>query len=118
MEKSYNEFLDIGIPDFFMNLLSCHGLMKSMNFTLVSLCPSRILEYYFSKGFVILERNSNNLSRIANNVKQKIHSMDMHDSDYVLIFTTGIPYISNTLNKLWIPSDFHSSYMQTIYNDK
>ena len=42
----------------------------------------------------------------------------MHDSDYVLIFTTGIPYISNTLNKLWIPSDFHSSYMQTIYNDK
>ena len=44
----------------------------------------------FSKGFVILELNSNNLSIITNNEKQRIHAMYMHDSDYVMIFTTEI----------------------------
>ena len=50
-----------------------------------------MLEYYFSKGFAILERNSNHLSRIANNAKQIIHAMDVHDSDFVMICTTAIP---------------------------
>ena len=44
--------------------------------------------------------------------------MDTHDSDYVMICTTAIPPISNTLKKFWIPSYFHSSYIQTIYNNK
>ena len=101
-----------------MNLLLCHGFTKNMNSTLILLCPSRLLEYYLSKGFLILEQNPNNLSIIANNEKQRIHTMDMHDSDYVMIFNIEITSISNNLKKLWIPSDMHSSYIQTIYNDK
>ena len=44
--------------------------------------------------------------------------MDMHDSDYVMTCTMVIPFISNTLNKLLLKSDFHSSHIQTIYNGK
>ena len=62
-----------------------------------------MLEHYFSKGFVILEFNSNNLSIIENNAKQRIHSMDMNDSECVMICNTAIPSISNSLKKLWIP---------------
>ena len=64
----------------------------------------------------MLERNSNNLFIIENEVKQIIHAMDMNDSDYVMTFTTAIPSISINLNKLWIKSGFHSSYIKTIYN--
>ena len=68
--------------------------------------------------FVALERNSNNLLRIGNSAKQRMHATDMHDSNYVMIYTTEIISISNTLKKLLIPLDLHSSYIQTIYNDK
>ena len=52
-----------------------------------------MLEYYFSKGFVVSERNSNHLNIIANEAKHIIHAMDMHDSDYVITCTTAIPSI-------------------------
>ena len=39
---------------FLINLLSYHSLMKNINSNVVLLSLSWILEYYFSKGFVIL----------------------------------------------------------------
>ena len=108
--------MGIGIPYLFIKLFSCHGFMKNTNYLVILLCPSRMLGYCFSKGFVMLERNSNNLFIIENEVKQIIHAMDMNDSDYVMTFTTAIPSISINLNKLWIKSGFHSSYIKTIYN--
>ena len=55
--ESFYEFLGIGIPDLLMNLFSCHGFMKNIKFTVVFLCPSQMLKYYCSKGFVMFERN-------------------------------------------------------------
>ena len=66
----------------------------------------------------MLECNSKNLIRIVDEAKQRINAMDMHDSDYVIIFTTLITSISKTLNNLWMPSEYHSSYIKTIYNGK
>ena len=53
-----------------------------------------------------------------NDAKQRIHAVNMHDSDYVMTFTKSIISISNTLKKLWIHSDLHSYYIQTIYSGK
>ena len=39
----------------------------------------------------------------------------MHDSDYVMTCTTAIVSISNTLKKLLLQYDLHSSYNQTKY---
>ena len=44
--------------------------------------------------------------------------MDMYDSDYVMTCNTAITSISNTLKKLLLQSNFHSSYINTIYNGK
>ena len=46
------------------------------------------------------------------------NAVDIHDSDYVMNCTTAITSISNTLKKLLLQSDFHSSYIQTKYNGK
>ena len=40
-----------------------------------------MLEYYFSKGFAILECNTNGLARLLNEVKQIIHAEDMDNSE-------------------------------------
>ena len=93
--------------------------MKNINSTIVLLCNSRKLEYYFSKGFVILERNPNNKSIISNEAKQIIHTMDMNDSDYVMLCTTVIFFrIKHPLKGFFTQSYLHSSYIQTIYNNK
>ena len=47
-----------------------------------------------------------------------IHAMDMHDSEYVMTCTTTINSISNTLKKLLLQYDLHSSYNKTKYNDE
>ena len=68
-----NRILSIGIPDLLMNLLSCHGFSKNINYVVTLKCPKRMLECYFSKGFTILECNTNNLEKLLNAVKQRIH---------------------------------------------
>ena len=60
----FNKLLGIGIPYLLMNLILCHGFKKKTNSTVILLWPSRMLESYFSKGFVMLECNSNNLTII------------------------------------------------------
>ena len=57
-----------------MNLLSYHGFPKNIQSIAILKFPKRMLEYYFSKLFGILEYNFNNLAKIPNEVKQIIHA--------------------------------------------
>ena len=51
----YNNLLGIGIPDLLLNVLSCHGFLKNNDYVVILQFPNRTSEYYFKKGFVILE---------------------------------------------------------------
>ena len=66
----------------------------------------------------MLEHNSMKLTRVANESKQITNATDMHDSKYVMTCNTAITSISNTLKKLLLQSNFHSSYIETIFNGK
>ena len=55
VDKYFNRTLGIGIPDLLMNLLSCHIFLKNIKYIVIIKCPKSMLEYYFSKGFGILE---------------------------------------------------------------
>ena len=39
----------------------------------------------------------------------------MHDSDYVMTYTTEVTFISNTLNKLLLQYYLYSSHNQNLY---
>ena len=54
-DKSFDRILGIGIPDLLMNFMSCHGFLKNINSVVILKCPKRMLEYYLSKRFTILE---------------------------------------------------------------
>ena len=116
--KYFNTFLGIGIQYMLMNLLTFHGFTKNIKCIVILKCPKRMLEYYFLKGFGILECNSNNLKKIPNLAKQMIHAEETHHSAYVMTFNTTIPFISNTLKKFLLRSSLNSYYIQTKYNDK
>ena len=71
-DKSFDKILGIGIPDLSMNLMSCHGFLRKINYAIILKCPQRILEYYFSRGFTILVCNYNNFSKLPNELKEII----------------------------------------------
>ena len=68
-ERSFNIILGIGIPFLLMKLLSCHGFLIKINSVDILKCPKKMLEYYFTKVFSILEWNVNNLEIFLNEVK-------------------------------------------------
>ena len=50
-----------------------------------------MLEYDFSKGFTILECNANNLAKLLNEVKQRIHTEEIDNSDRVMTYIKKCP---------------------------
>ena len=63
VNKSYDNILGIGIPDLLMNLMSCHGFLKSKDSVVILKFPNRMFEYYFSKGFIHFDWNKSNLEK-------------------------------------------------------
>ena len=74
-----------------------------------------MLEYYFSKGFVVLECNSNHLNIISDEEKQIIHAMECMIQTMLWLVLPKKNSISNMLKTLLLQYNFHSSYNQTKY---
>ena len=57
VKKSYDNILGIGIPDLLMNLMSCHGFLKSKDSIVMLKCPKSMFEYYFPQkdSFIPIE---------------------------------------------------------------
>ena len=54
-DKSFDRILGIGIPYLLINLISFHGFLRNINSVVILKNPKRMSEYYFAKGFAILE---------------------------------------------------------------
>ena len=90
--KDFNEFLGIGIPDLLMNLYSYLDFKNKIKSIFILKFPKRMFEYYFSKGFGILERNSNNLNKIPNLEKQIMYRKHMINTILCYVVPLLPPY--------------------------
>ena len=61
----YNNVLGICIPDLFLNSLSCHVFLNNNDFVVILKFPYRMSEYYFIKGFVIIECDEYHLKQTS-----------------------------------------------------
>ena len=61
----------------------------------------------------MLDCNYNNLVKLPNDVKQKIHAEETDNPDKIMIFVNEIPPTSNTLKNLVVNKTLHYSYIQT-----
>ena len=50
-EASFNILIGIGIQELLLNLVSCHGLTKKLNSTVILNCRSHLINNYLAKGF-------------------------------------------------------------------
>ena len=77
-----------------MNSMSCHGFLRNINSSVVLKCPKRMLEYYFSKVFTILECNDNYLEKLLDDVKKRTHAKESDNSDRFMTCINTIPSTS------------------------
>ena len=101
-----------------MNLMSCRVFLKNINSVVVLKFPKRMLEYYFSKAFTVLECNDNNWSKLLNDVKHITHSEETDHSEKFMTCINTIPSTSNTLTNLVVNKNLHYSCIQKEFNDK
>ena len=79
-----------------MNLMSFHGFLKNINSVVILKYPKSILEYYFSKGFTILEWNDNNLEKIPKEVEQRIRVKEKKIRKFQDMYQHNSLYIKHT----------------------
>ena len=65
-----------------------------------------------------MECNVNNLAKLTNEVKQRIHAEETDNSYKVMTCNKKIPSTSNTLKNFMVNKSSHYSYIQTEFNDK
>ena len=70
------------------------------------------------KGFVILEQKSKNLIIATNDLKQRLHVIDIHESDLVMAWYTAIIFVANTIKKFHIMPDLNFGFIHNFYNCK
>ena len=70
-KTKFNNFSGLGIPDIFMNIMSCHEFSKSSISTVILKCCSALAPYHLSKGFVIFEAEEGGIDNIPMSVKNK-----------------------------------------------
>ena len=112
-DKSFDRILGIVIQYLLINWMSCYGFLKNINSVFILKFPKKMLEYYLSKGFTILEWNYNNLAKISNDVKQRTHEEVTDNSYKVMKGIKTFPSTSNTLKNLVVNKSLHSSYIKT-----
>ena len=63
-DKDYSNLFGIGIPDIFMNMVSCHGFINNNDSIVILKCPNQMSQYYSNKIFTELECDKEHLKKI------------------------------------------------------
>ena len=67
----FNYFSRLVITEILMNLMSCHGFVKSSISNFILICINALVPYYPSKGFVVVETEVGGFDNIPITVKLK-----------------------------------------------
>ena len=65
-DQDYDNLFGIGIPDIFMNMLSCQGFINKNDSIVILKCPNIMSQYYFNKGFTQLKCDEDHLKKSPN----------------------------------------------------
>ena len=116
--KDYDNLCGIGIPDIFMNMLSCQGFLNINESIVILKFPNRMSQYYFNKGFIQLTCDEDHLKTLPVKFKDRVGAEVKVNSDLVMLCYTTITSTSNTIKDLYISQDYHSSYSTDNFNNQ
>ena len=71
-DKDYDNLFGIGIPDIFMNMLSCQGFINNNDYIVILKFPNRMSQYDFNKGFILLTCDEDHLKKFQSRSKTQL----------------------------------------------
>ena len=92
--------------------------MNENNPTVILSYHRKLVDYYISKGFDIIEKNSSDLIDVHLRVKQIINAEILHKNDYEMACYIENPSDVNSLKIITICSSLYREFESTYYNDK
>ena len=110
---TYNDILIIGIPELLMIIISFLGFLNDTNSAVILSCCRKLVDYYISKGFVILENNSSALSIVIICGKQIMNVEHLYKNYSVMACYREISSEANTLKIITICSYFYIDFEST-----
>ena len=116
--KDYDKLFGIGIPDIFMNMLSCQGFLNNNESIVILKCPNMMSEYYFNKVLIQLTCDEDHLKTLPVRVKDRVGAELKVNTYLVMLCYTTITSTSNTLKDSYISQDYHSSYSTDNFNNQ
>ena len=82
------------------------------------MCRSKLVSYYLSKGFEIIDQDYQAPKDMYLRVKQRIHAINMFDNDYLTTCSTTITSVKNNLKKTHLSENIFNSFISTYYDDQ
>ena len=110
-QTSFNVLFFIGIPELFLDLVSCCGFMKKQNSTVILNFRSRLINNYVAKGFYIIEKDSRQLIILPNNVTLIINLIDQMDTKTFIAKKSN--FIRSKHHQKIAYSEKYTFYLQT-----
>ena len=92
--------------------------MLKSNSTVILNFRSLLINNYLSKLFFVVDRGSNQLNLIPNDVILIINLVDQLKTDYVMVKNKALSSIANTIKLFHIHKNMHMTYKQDFYNTK
>ena len=83
-DQDYNNLFGIGIPDIFMNMLSCQGFINNNDSIVILKCPNKMSQYYFNKGFTLFKCDKEHLKKNPDLVKERVGVVLSKNTDLVM----------------------------------
>ena len=80
-DTSFDELLVIRITELLINILSCYDFVQDDNLKMILACRSKLVSYYLSKGFVIIDHESQDLKNFPLGFKQHIQDVYSFEND-------------------------------------
>ena len=74
-----------------MNVMSCHGLLKSPISTVILTYPSALVPNYLNKVSVVVETEEGGPYNIPITIKEQINDVNLHNEDILLKCKAAIP---------------------------
>ena len=111
--KKYNDISGIGIPELLINIISCNVFVNDTKSDVILSCHRKLVDYYISKGFVILEKNSIALSIVIICGKKIINVEHLYTNYSVMACYREISSEANTLKTITICSYFYIDFEST-----
>ena len=82
--------------------MSCHGFLNDENSTVILSCCIKLVDYYLSKGFLVIEKKSSAFNDVPLQVKQTVNKENLHENDSGIACYREIPSSDNTLKIITI----------------